>query len=538
MKLAKYISIVLCATALVACEKMMNELEPQGGTLLQSQVEVVNTANPARVEAAFSGLFTPLGQPAKYYTNRADDWGFLMMFFSNDQEAADVVTPDSDYNWFSVCGEYTSRNPDYANPYLRYNYPYNTISNVNDFLKSFPADTKDPDALAMMAQARALRAYSYLMLAPSFQFTYGVAADKPCVPLVTEKTEDFTHNPRATVKAVYDFIIEDLNYAIEHLEGYERSSAAYIDQQVAYGLRARANLVMENWEAAAADAAKAAAGYTPASIEEVSKPSFMDISEHNWLWGYDMTTSTAATNTYCTTTSWLRSFSGDGYAPATQVYAMINVMLYNKIPDTDVRKGWWVDKNLESPLLEGLSWNNEPVATVEIDDVKLKYLPYTNVKFGTYTVGTTTNDEDFPFMRVEEMILIQAEALVKGGDVAGGTKVLEDFVKTYRDPSYSAAGRGLSIEDEIWFQRRIELWGEGFGISDTKRLNKPVVRIHAGAESNVADAFAFNLKADDPWLLMRFPKDETNTNFSIVNNTGGSQPVRGQNGDIRDGVTD
>ena len=40
-------------------------------------------------------------------------------------------------------------------------------------------------------------------------------------------------------------------------------------------------------------------------------------------------------------------------------------------------------------------------------------------------------------MRVEEMILIKAEGLAKSGQEATAKQVLEDFVRTYRDPSYT-----------------------------------------------------------------------------------------------------
>ncbi|MBR0323004.1 MAG: alcohol dehydrogenase catalytic domain-containing protein, partial [Bacteroidales bacterium] len=36
------------------------------------------------------------------------------------------------------------------------------------------------------------------------------------------------------------------------------------------------------------------------------------------------------------------------------------------------------------------------------------------------------------------------------------------------------------VVTEIWFQRRVELWGEGFSNPDTRRLNKPLVRFHEG----------------------------------------------------------
>ena len=196
---------------------------------------------------------------------------------------------------------------------------------------------------------------------------------------------------------------------------------------------------------------------------------------------------------------------------------------------------------MESPLLDNVVWNGvsgNEVASLEIDDVKMKFLPYTNVKFGMYTVGGTLNDEDWPLMRVEEMILIEAEALLKSGSESKAQEVLESFVRTYRDPSYSSAASGRSLADEIWFQRRVELWGEGFANSDTRRLGKPLVRFHEGVESNVPAAFCFNMAVDDGWWLMRFTSSEKNTNLAIVDNTGGTQPVSYQLGSLRDGVTD
>ena len=140
-------------------------------------------------------------------------------------------------------------------------------------------------------------------------------------------------------------------------------------------------------------------------------------------------------------------------------------------------------------------------------------------------------------MRVEEMILFQAEGLLKSGSAGQAKALLEDFVKTYRDPAYSADASGRTLEDEIWFQRRVELWGEGFSNADTRRLNKPLVRFH-DSSSNFPEAFRFNMAADDGWWLMRFTSGEKNTNLAIVDNTGGSLPVQDQNPGLRDGVTD
>lgn len=538
MKLNKLFLIAIAGAFLAASCSDIDDLKPLSGTMLASQVQETNALVPSRASASFTGMFSSIGQPQKMYST-PDDWEFLMILFCNDLEGPDAFIPDNNYNWFSVCGEYSSRNANYRNPAIRYRTPYNMIGSVNTFLLSI-GETDDPTLVNMLAQAKTLRAYSYWCLVSDFQFNYQVAADKPSVPLVNEFTEDFTNNPRATVKEIYDFMLEDLNYAVENLAGAEaRTNKAYIDEQVARGIRARVYLEMGEWQKAYDDAVAAAEGYSPATIEEVSKPSFMDIKEHNWIWGYDMTVAMAQSGKVSTTSSWLRSFSAYAYAPSCQCYTCINTLLYDKILAGDVRKGWWVDMNLESPLLNGLAWPGFPDVANADDggDAKLPYIPYTNVKFGCYTVGTETNEEDMPLMRVEEMILIQAECQARLGNTGQATSILTNFVKTYREPDYNVAERGLSLLDEIWFQRRVELWGEGFGIKDCKRLNKPLVRFHDDS-NNMPASFRFNLPADDPYLLMRFSQGELNTNFGIVDNTGGHQPVIDENKSLRDGVTD
>ena len=50
--------------------------------------------------------------------------------------------------------------------------------------------------------------------------------------------------------------------------------------------------------------------------------------------------------------------------------------------------------------------------------------------------------------------------------------------------------------DDVWLQRRIELWGEGFSMADIMRLGKPVVRFQGSDKGNWPDAFCFNIAAD------------------------------------------
>ena len=543
MKIYKISTMVLGGLMLASCSDIDEQIY-SGGAFSKEQSQDIVNAIPTRVEATFNGMFTFMGNPAQNYGTRfkdprPDDFGFIMMALSQDLEGADMIGADNGYNWFSAACEYSSRTPSYANPYIRYVTPYTLIGMVKDILATIPEDTEDASLINMKAQAKALRAYSYLSLAPYFQGSYETSKDKPCVPVLSDSV-DVTNNPRATVEQVYNVIVEDLTWAIDHLDE-TRSSKAYVNANVAYGLRARAYLAMGKGAEAAADAEKAMQGYEPASIAEVSVPTFCDMEEHNWIWAIDITDDQANYYGYATAPSWLSVFSGDGYGVSCGTTAMINKLLWDKIPATDVRKGWWIDENLHSPNWADLTWGTakgDEIATLTIENVKIELPPYTNIKFGMKSgIGSTLNNNDWPLMRVEEMILIQAEGYAISGNEAKAKEILTNFVKTYRDPNYTIPS-GRTLRDEIWFQRRVEVWGEGFAVSDARRLNKPIVRFHGPNTTNYADAFQFNIAADDGWLNMRFPQSEKDNNSAIVDNTEGSLPVAGQNPELRDGVTD
>lgn len=548
MKLNKISFLLFAGVALAACSDI-DDIEPEGSTLTEEQSKETNAAIPQRAEATFASMYSMMGQPCTVFTSssRPDDYGFVMMAMSNDLEGADVWFPNSGYNWFSVCGEYTSRNANYANPYIRYMTPYNQIRIANEVINSFDEASATQDQIYQLAQAHAIRAFDYMQAAPSFQFNYADHKAEACVPIVPETTIDYANNPRASLDSVYSYIINELNYAVKKLEGYKRTDKSRIDKSVALGLRARAKLAMADYEGAAQDAEAAlkAGNYQVASAADVSHPAFCSLNESNWMWGVAITKEMASRSRYSTACSWISPFSSWAYSAGVAVYASINNLLYDKIPASDVRKGWWMDENNQSPLLEGLTWGDlegQAIASGTIEDVKMPFYQYASVKFGMKSgIGSEVNDNDWPLMRAEEMYLILAECAARSA-TAGGTakaeEILVNFVQQNRDPKYDINGRGLSLLDEIWFQRRVELWGEGFFVYDAIRLKKPIVRFHEGQPSAFPDAFQFNLAADDPYRLMRFPQSEIDTNFGIVDNKGGLAPVQGQNGGLRDGVTD
>lgn len=544
MKNMKRISTLAMTAALLAfsaCSDMDNML-PEGGTLTEDQIKESNAAVPELVAADLSGLYTSMcskyaGLPA---SARHDDFGYPTECISNDMNGADMICANSGYNWFSPASEYSDRYANYANPYIRFKIFYNQIKLANDLIISIGSEPTE-ELKASLGQAKAVRAFDYLCLASHFQFNYQIAADKPCVPIVTEEQIDFANNPRASVQAVYDLIISDLTEAIELLEGFNRPNKQQIDQQVAYGLRARAYLAMGEWDKAAEDARIAVEGYTPYTLAEVSVPAFCRLADHNWMWGY-FSEADYWNMSLASSASQLGSFSGNAYTVATGMYKCINSLLWNKIPDTDIRKQWWVDESLNSTLLDAMNWDGRSGHDLAVytNEDKVEFLPYTNVKFGMKNgAGSQTNDNDWCYMRAEEMLFIQAEALAMSGRLEEGRQILVNFVKNHRDPAYTCNTSDVtSFQNEVWKQRRIELWGEGFWVYDQMRLQKPVVRIHGNNIYNWPDAYAFNIKEDDGYLLMRFCDSEMNTNTAIVDNTDGTQPVPMQNPDLLDGVTD
>lgn len=512
------------------------DTNPSGSTMSDGQLNEVLAQDQSKLKSEVSGMYANMieygaitqwygtGQPRHY------DFGYASTMMMMDASGQDEPSQVSGYNWYNKPLRFVDRTANSETTYFIWNQCYKNIKAANDVLKSVDLENLSDVAKSYVGQAYAMRAFEFFTLIQLYQFSYKGHEDAAGVPIVTEKTaEAEANNPRAAVKDVYKQIMDDLNTAIDYLTD-SRSAKSEINRQVAYGLRARVNLVMQNWSDAAADAQKAAEGYTPLSKDAAAAPGFNDVSASNWIWGNIVDESNDIVQSgILNFPSMMCSFTGNGYSP-TYACRMINSKLWKEIPSTDVRKGWWIDENLNSPIV-----NPKYVVHQEYEDEDgnvVKYLavynqtgdevaditePYTNVKFGAYKnqYGNELNACDIPLMRVEEMILIQAEATAMGGNVEEGKRILENFVRTYRDPSYTCnATTAEGVQDAVWFQRRVELWGEGFSFTDLLRLKKPLDRTGANYEVSVR----FKLPAESPIFLYLIPEDEENHNEALVGN--------------------
>lgn len=485
---------------------------PGGDEITTSQKEDAYDKNPDRAEAGVNAIFAQFNQ---YMPNedalglsRHNDFGYPSIMMFTDANGEDMVTTDNGYNWVGNNLDYSDRLFTSLETEIVWNDFYSMIFTANSVVGANDPETEDPTNQFYLAQGLAARAFSYFGLAQLYQFNYKGNENQPCVPLITDENSDeiglVGGAPRATVQEVYDQILSDLNLAIDLLisaeeGGVSRKDKRYIDLAVAYGIRARVHLTMHKYPEAGTDAdnAIAASDATPAGLTDINKPAFWDINESNWMWGIVI----AETDRVVTSgiVNWISHMGSLNYGYANfSGGRQISKKLFETIPDTDVRRGWWLDATKKSDNL-----NAEQRETME----GYGYAPYTQVKFAPYknVVETSTNANDIPLMRIEEMHLIKAEA----EGMNGSASVLESFVSTYRDPSYTFSGTPEEIQDEVFRHRRIELWGEGLNWYDIMRLNKGVDRRGASFPNAT---MVFNIPAGSDVLLWRIPEAEIQAN--------------------------
>lgn len=524
---AKYIltSAMLSAAFMTGCEDL--DTAPMSQYVTSDQKAEIYESDPSKAAAGVNGVFAQYSVYMSVTGSRHNDFGYPSIMLFTDTNGTDYVSQDNGYNWTGNSLDFSDRVYTSNESKIVWNSLYSMIYTSNNVIATL-ADPQDGTSKYYLAQALASRAFDYWVLAQLYQFNYADHKSSPCVPLITEENSAqvaLEGAPRASVEDVYARIMSDLNKSIDLLaaaqaDGVKRADKRYIDLAVAYGLRARVNLTMENWNAAAADAQAAieATDATPYTIDQVSKPAFMDSKDNAWMWGIVIAeTDRVVTSGIVNWPSHMGSLSY-GYANFSGGH-QINKALYNSIPDTDVRKGWWTNA-------EGLSANLDEEQQWFMKDY-CGYAPYTHCKFAPYNneVYTSTNANDIPLMRVEEMYLIKAEAEAMGGNAAAGKATLEAFVQAYRNPEYTcAAASSTEMQDEVWNQRRIELWGEGLSWFDIMRLNKPVDR-RGGGYPDVT--MVLNIPAGSDILLWRIPESEIQANGMLEegdNNPSASKP--------------
>ena len=483
----KFKAIILLSVffTLVGCSDDFLDTQP-ADTISSTQL----ASNPAALGAILNGVYANLRTFGIGGQTQHIDYGHRGVLAGLDMMGGDMSM--SAFHWYAFWNNYDGREQTSTRTRIIWNTYYTQVAEVNSIINAISSDTDDASGKAFRGQALALRGFFTFNAARIYAHTYIGHEGDLCIPLPTG--ESFDGKPRSTVLDVYSQIVADLEEAVVLLEGYSRTTKQEVDLAVAQAFLASVYLEMGNWTAAASMANAARSTYGVMSADEYMS-GFADINGSEVMWGADID---AESSTIFA--SFFSHFdnTNNGYAGALAVHKVIDASLYDQMSNTDVRKALFLDR------FGTVNQMADPTGSIG----ELELTPYSNIKFR----DATFFEGDYIYFRSAEVYLIEAEALARMGD-ANAAQVLFDLVGT-RDTGYSlSTATGDALVEEIYLQRRVELWGEGRSWFDLKRLKKPLMRDYEG--SNHASFGLFNFEPEANEFRFQIPEDEINANDAI-----------------------
>lgn len=512
----------LCCSSSILLSGCIEETFPTNGA-----TEDVISSSDKGLEAKLWAIPAFAVNHGTVSTSVGYDWGYGSIMHIRDVMTQDMPIYASSYDHYSAweCNYYIG--PAYLSTQFIWNYYWKFVQTTNKLLAAIPESDTDPTHLGYKAAGHAYRAFLYLDMAQMYEFlpndktsdvnNSGNDVTGLTVPIVRENIteEQARNNPRVKRDAMVEFIMEDLNAAEANIDKLSFTDKTLPNLAVVYGLKARLYMWIGNYGEAKNYARKAidASGCTPVKSDAWVNPSsgFNELSSPAWMWGVKaMKENDVVQKGIINWTSWASNEAQYGYAAAGPI-SSVDVQMYSRIDDRDFRKLSWV-----APKGTTLFGKNSFV-----DDSFGAYLqanyPLASLKFRPgsgnttdFNVGSATA---FPLMRVEEMYFIEAEAAAHLNASEGKTLV-EKFMQTYRYPEYSCSvSSSDDVVEEIVFQKRVELWGEGLTFFDIKRLNMSVIRGYEG--TIFRDDALFNTNGRPAWMNFCIVQTEENNNEAL-----------------------
>jgi hypothetical protein len=404
-------------------------------------------------------LYALLHKPLQTANNHTD-FGQKGVDIYLDMLSGDMALSANSYGWYQNTANLVST-LDYTrteNKIIR-DYYTNIIHASNAIIESltpFGSIPFDNEKRWALGQALALRANSYFYLAQCFQEEYNTT--EIIFPLYDGAQYDETPVQMGTI---YNLIKSDLQTAITLLNNYIRPSKLNIDKRVAQGVLAYVYAAIGNYTQAKviADDIITTSGYPLTTSAALAFPGvgsgFNDVNTPSWMWGVDITTEMG----YQLLNWWGQmDYYTYSYAWAGDRKSIDNLLLAS-IPATDVRKTQFGASG---------ATNRMPIN---------KFFDPGRVAGGQQTITT-----DYIFMRIEEFYLLSAEASAKTGDQTSAKNRLKDLLTirlsggaTEAD-TYVNTLSGQALTDAIYFQTKIEMWGEGKSYLAMKRNQATITR--------------------------------------------------------------
>ena len=372
----------------------------------------------------------------------------------SDIISCDMALSGSAYGWYINSANLISTiGVDHADNNYLYNYYMEIIHVVNPLITALTpfgsVPTNDEDRW-LLGQAQALRGYAYFYLTQLFQEKFN--PDEEILPLQIGTEYDYSPDPTGDI---YSQIISDLNSGVNLLNNYTSPDKLHINKTIAQGLLAYTHAAMGNYaEAKPLADAVIASGYPLTTAGALAYPGagsgFNDVNSPSWIWAFDLTEDLGhqlidwwgQMDAYTYSYQW----AGD--------YKSIDDALYAQIESDDVRK------------------NQFGTGTSALQPINKFFDPNRTIG-GQYIITT-----DLLFMRVEEFYLLSAEsAAMLGNDAAAKSTMVELLDNRMADAAGTVNSlSGTQLQDFIYLQTKIELWGEGKTYLAMKRNQATVTR--------------------------------------------------------------
>lgn len=535
----KYIFGSYLVASSVLLSGCIDETVPTNGAT-EEQAKEASTANAVSGVAAYLNRYAS-GWSGSYHWA----WAYGSLMTIRDIQSGDRVHTDADYDQYYYFGRNLYMSKRYVFMQYPWNYYTSLIKETNNVIGLVDEATASDANKGYLGAGYAFRAMAYLDFARCYEYLptanttpitdEGNDVSGLTVPIVTETTteEESRNNPRVSHEKMAEFIENDLNKAEELIVNIEdTNNGAYPTLACVYGLKARLYMWNEDYAKAKQYARLAIdnAGISPMSEDDCLDPTLGFNTINKWMWGASQNSENGLVQTGIVNwASWATNQTQFGYTGVSGQACptvMINRHLYDRISNTDFRKLEFLgvepvkpsepDADLTQYITDSTLWAGvRYISAIEADCKSLN--TYAAFKFrpaqGNTSNYTTACSTSYPLMRVEEMYFIEAEAAAHLNP-SEGIELITNFMKTYRDPEYKCTVTDKDdVVEEIVFQKRIELWGEGQSFFDIKRLNYSVTKSYTG--TNVPDVYQQNTNGRPAWMNYCIVQTEENNNAAV-----------------------
>ena len=166
--------------------------------------------NPTALQAIINGVYANMRTYGIGGDTRHVDFGHTGVRAGLDMMGHDVTMPF--LHWYGFYHNYDAREQTSSRTRIIWNTYYTQVAEVNSIINAIEPTTDDPDAAALLGQALALRAFFTFNAARIYAHTYIGHENELCIPLPDGAS--FDGKPRATVAAVYEKMVADLEGAV------------------------------------------------------------------------------------------------------------------------------------------------------------------------------------------------------------------------------------------------------------------------------------------------------------------------------------